>query len=373
MSLEHLADAEEFLEIKVADTGIGISDEDKKHIFDRFYQTEHKGMEEATGTGIGLSLVRDFVTLHEGTVEVFDNGGTGTVFVVRLPVKHVDVAASLPVVPEMFDEGTSSSEDTGQVETERGRFPLLLVVDDNPDFREFMSATLGLQYRIRTASNGKEAWEMMQENELPDLVVSDVMMPEMDGIELLERVKEDISTCHIPVILLTAKTDDSAQTEGYMAGADAYIAKPFNARNLELLVQNIQKGRERNIERFRHAEELNVNKIVNNPKDERLMNDLVDLILENLGNENFSVTDITEALRISRSRLHIKVKALTGIPITQFIRTIRIREAKKLLLDGMNVAETSYAVGYSDPNYFTKTFRAETGMTPTEFVKSRRP
>ena len=138
-------------------------------------------------------------------------------------------------------------------------------------------------------------------------------------------------------------------------------------------MQNIQKGRARNIERFRHAEELNVNKIVNNPKDERLMNDLVDLILENLGNENFSVTDITEALRISRSRLHIKVKALTGIPITQFIRTIRIREAKKLLLDGMNVAETSYAVGYSDPNYFTKTFRAETGMTPTEFVKSRRP
>ena len=370
-------------EISVKDSGRGIPADKVSRIFDNYFQV--KPSDSRKGFGLGLSLTRSLVRMHKGDIKVVSEEGKGSEFIVTLNVSENaytpqqrsmesisadDITKYQQRVKDTLEMNPDNRSAEDGKDSSRAS---ILIVEDNREMNGYIADIFREQYDVLQAYNGKEACDIIENKLLPDMIISDVMMPEMDGIELLERIKEDISTCHIPVILLTAKTDDSAQTEGYMAGADAYIAKPFNARNLELLVQNIQKGRERNIERFRHAEELNVNKIVNNPKDERLMNDLVDLILENLGNENFSVTDITEALRISRSRLHIKVKALTGIPITQFIRTIRIREAKKLLLDGMNVAKTSYAVKYSDPNYFTKTFRAETGMTPTEFVKSRRP
>ena len=371
VSLEHLADAEEFLEIKVADTGIGISDEDKKHIFDRFYQTEHKGMEEATGTGIGLSLVRDFVTLHEGTVEVFDNGGTGTVFVVRLPVKHVDVAASLPVVPEMFDEGTSSSEDTGQVETERGRFPLLLVVDDNPDFREFMSATLGLQYRIRTASNGKEAWEMMQENELPDLVVSDVMMPEMDGNALCRLIKETERTSHIPVILLTAKQTIDSQLEGLQTGADDYVTKPFNT---DILILRIQKLIQRNRS---HHPEAGTGRAVIDPEpstiaitslDEKLIEKAVKYVEDNMSRSDLSVEELSRELGMSRVHLYKRLLQITGKTPIEFIRVIRLKRAAQLLRESqLHVSEVAFEVGFNNPKYFSRYFKEEFGVLPSVY------
>ena len=172
-----------------------------------------------------------------------------------------------------------------------------------------------------------------------------------------------------PVILLTAKTDENDHTEGYLRGADAYITKPFNAKNLELLVQNIQKSRKQSIEHFKQAEELNIKQITNNPRDEVFMKELVELIMANLTKEDFGVTEITTHLRISRSLLHLKLKSLTGCSITQFIRTIKMKEAKTHLLNGMNVSEASFAVGISDPNYFTKCFKKEFNITPTEFLK----
>ena len=172
-----------------------------------------------------------------------------------------------------------------------------------------------------------------------------------------------------PVILLTAKTDENDHTEGYLRGADAYITKPFNAKNLELLVQNIQKSRKQSIEHFKQAEELNIKQITNNPRDEIFMKELMELIMANLTKEDFGVTEITAHLRISRSLLHMKLKSLTGCSITQFIRTIKMKEAKTHLLNGMNVSEASFAVGISDPNYFTKCFKKEFNITPTEFLK----
>ena len=204
--IEHVAGTPDMLEIKIADTGIGISDVDKEHIFERFYQADHKGVEETTGNGIGLSLVRDFVTLHEGEVKVFDSIGTGSVFVIQFPVKHVETQVQLP--PEtgisIGEEEDKEIKEETREETERKDFPLLLIVDDNEDFRIFMRYSLELQYRVKLAVNGNEAWEMMQE-ELPDLVISDVMMPQMDGNELCRLIKQDKRTAHIPVILLTAR------------------------------------------------------------------------------------------------------------------------------------------------------------------------
>ena len=190
--IEHVTGTPDTLEIKIADTGIGISDVDKEHIFDRFYQADHKGVEETTGNGIGLSLVRDFVTLHEGEVKVFDNIGTGSVFVIQFPVKHVETQVQLPEETGMSvgDEEDREMKEEVREETGRKDFPLLLVVDDNEDFRIFMRYSLELQYRVKLAVNGNEAWEMMQE-ELPDLVISDVMMPQMDGNELCRLIKQD--------------------------------------------------------------------------------------------------------------------------------------------------------------------------------------
>ncbi|KAA4215366.1 hybrid sensor histidine kinase/response regulator, partial [Bacteroides ovatus] len=183
------------LEIKIADTGMGMSEVDKGHIFERFYQAGHKGVEETTGNGIGLSLVRDFVTLHEGEVKVFDNIGMGSVFVIQFPVKHVETQVQLPEETGMSagDEEDKEMKEEAREETERKNFPLLLIVDDNEDFRIFMRYSLELQYRVKLAVNGKEAWEMMQE-ELPDLVISDVMMPQMDGNELCRLIKQDKRT-----------------------------------------------------------------------------------------------------------------------------------------------------------------------------------
>lgn len=369
--------------ISVKDSGRGIPADMVSKIFDNYFQV--KPSDSRKGFGLGLSLTRSLVRMHKGDIKVISEEGKGSEFIVTLNVSenaYTPQQRSLEAISadditkyqqrikdtlEMIPDNRSDEE-----RNVSGR-ESILIVEDNREMNSYIAGIFRENYDIVQAYNGKEAYCIIENKLLPDIIISDVMMPEMDGIELLGKVKGDVSTSHIPVILLTAKTDDSAQTQGYMAGADAYIAKPFNSRNLELLVQNIQKNRKRNIERFKQAEDLNVTKLVNNPRDERFMKELMELTVANLGNEDFSVNDITSALRISRSRLHIKVKSLTGLPITQFIKSIRLRESKKLLLEGLNVAETSYAVGFSDPNYFTKSFRTEFGMTPTEFVKSRRP
>lgn len=195
-------------------------------------------MDATSGTGIGLSLVHDFVALHGGDVTVFDNIGKGAVFVVHIPVKHVDVqyhpANSMPV-PDLLPEVAGRSNE----EADKSKFPLLLIVDDNDDFRLFMEYSLGLQYRVKLASNGKEAWDILQNSEeMPDLVVSDIMMPEMDGNELCRLIKEDKRTAHIPVILLSAKQNTESKVEGLTMGADDYVTKPFN---MTILVLRIRK------------------------------------------------------------------------------------------------------------------------------------
>ena len=367
-------------EISVKDSGRGIPADMVSKIFDNYFQV--KPSDSRKGFGLGLSLTRSLVRMHKGDIKVISEEGKGSEFIVTLNVSenaYTPQQRSLEAISadditkyqqrikdtlEMIPDNRSDEErDNHDRES-------ILIVEDNREMNSYIADIFREHYDVIQAYNGKEAYGIIENKRLPDMIISDVMMPEMDGIELLKKVREDISTCHIPVILLTAKTDDSAQTQGYMAGADAYIAKPFNARNLELLVQNIQKNRERNIERFKQSEALNVTKIVNNPRDERFMKDLMEVIEANIGNEDFNVNDITSALHISRSRLHLKVKSLTGLPISLLVRTIRLRESKKFLLEGLNVAETSYAVGISNPNYFTKLFRDEFGIPPTEFVKN---
>lgn len=363
--MEYIEEENEWMEIKVSDTGIGIPDADKQHIFERFYQAAHKGMEETTGNGIGLSLVHDFVQLHGGSVEVFDNIGAGTVFVVRLPVRHVDVAAVLPEPLVVLPESEKTTEAMAE-QTSRKEFPLLLVVDDNADFRMFMQHSLELQYRVKLASDGEEAWNMMQD-ELPDLVISDVMMPVMDGIELCRRIKADKRTAYIPVILLTARQAVEATVKGLEIGADDYVTKPFN---MMVLVLRIRKLIEQS--RYRHATHAVIDPtpsdIVITSLDEKLIEKAIKYVEDNISRSNFSVEKLSRGLGMSRVHLYKKLLQITGKTPIEFIRVIRLKRAAQLLRESqLHVSEVAYEVGFNSPRYFSRYFKEEFGMLPSEY------
>ena len=362
--IEHVAGTPDMLEIKIADTGIGISDVDKEHIFERFYQADHKGVEETTGNGIGLSLVRDFVTLHEGEVKVFDNIGTGSVFVIQFPVKHVETQVQLP-----SETGISIGEEEDKEikeETERRDFPLLLIVDDNEDFRIFMRYSLELQYRVKLAVNGNEAWEMMQE-ELPDLVISDVMMPQMDGNELCRLIKQDKRTAHIPVILLTARQNTEAKLEGLQTGADDYVTKPFN---MTILVLRIRKLIE--LSRYHRVTQGMIDpapsEIVITSLDEKLIEKAIKYVEDNMSRTELSVEELSRELGMSRVHLYKKLLQITGKTPIEFIRVIRLKRAAQLLRESqLHVSEVAFEVGFNNPKYFSRYFKDEFGVLPSVY------
>ena len=366
--IEHVAGTPDMLEIKIADTGIGISDVDKEHIFERFYQADHKGVEETTGNGIGLSLVRDFVTLHEGEVKVFDNIGTGSVFVIQFPVKHVETQVQLP--PEtgisIGEEEDKEIKEETREETERKDFPLLLIVDDNEDFRIFMRYSLELQYRVKLAVNGNEAWEMMQE-ELPDLVISDVMMPQMDGNELCRLIKQDKRTAHIPVILLTARQNTEAKLEGLQTGADDYVTKPFN---MTILVLRIRKLIE--LSRYHRVTQGMIDpvpsEIVITSLDEKLIEKAIKYVEDNMSRTELSVEELSRELGMSRVHLYKKLLQITGKTPIEFIRVIRLKRAAQLLRESqLHVSEVAFEVGFNNPKYFSRYFKDEFGVLPSVY------
>ena len=366
--IEHVAGTPDILEIKIADTGIGISDVDKEHIFERFYQADHKGVEETTGNGIGLSLVRDFVTLHEGEVKVFDNIGMGSVFVIQFPVKHVETQVQLPEETGMpvGDEEDKEMKEEAREETERKNFPLLLIVDDNEDFRIFMRYSLELQYRVKLAVNGNEAWEMMQE-ELPDLVISDVMMPQMDGNELCRLIKQDKRTAHIPVILLTARQNTEAKLEGLQTGADDYVTKPFN---MTILVLRIRKLIE--LSRYHRVTQGMIDpapsEIVITSLDEKLIEKAIKYVEDNMSRTELSVEELSRELGMSRVHLYKKLLQITGKTPIEFIRVIRLKRAAQLLRESqLHVSEVAFEVGFNNPKYFSRYFKDEFGVLPSVY------
>ena len=358
LMIDLMEGAQDMIEIKVADTGIGISDEEKKHIFDRFYQADHSKVEGVTGSGIGLNLVRDFVQLHEGTVEVFDNIGTGTVFVVQLPVKHVG-------------ETKAAEEDVVETVTvdneERSDFPLLLVVDDNEDFRTFMKISLELQYRVLTVSNGKEALEIAKKK-MPDLIISDVMMPVMDGNELCRKIKEDKRTAQIPVILLTAKQATESKVEGLMTGADDYVTKPFNMTILILRIRKlIELSRSRKGEKTSTID-LTPSKVTITTTDEKLIEKAMKYVEDNISRTDLSVEELSREAGMSRVHLYKRLLQLTGKTPIEFIRVIRLKRAAQLLRESkMTVSEIAFEVGFSQPKYFSRYFKEEFGILPSVY------
>lgn len=384
VSLENQTEAS--LQIRVRDTGIGMSEEVQAHIFDRFFQGDDSATRREDGTGIGMALTHELVRLLEGTITVKSKPGKGTEFKVRLPIsgkapevtKPIEMMAPtiLPGPPaEVASISPSSSGTIAAKQPGGDNRPQLLVVEDNADVTAYIAAILQESYKVITAEDGAEGLAKAVEC-IPDLILSDVMMPNMDGFELCDRLKKDERTSHIPIVLLTAKADMPSRLEGFEQGADAYLAKPFHAEELLLRVRKLIESRA-NLQQYYLAlvdsGEKTEAPIPNESQplegmEDRFVKRALELVEEELENPDFSVDDFCKALNLSHSQVHRKLSALTGLSANRFIRHIRLNRAKELLRNPeASVLSVAFDTGFSDPNYFGRVFRKEFGMSPSQW------
>lgn len=352
---------EEWVEIKIADSGIGIRDEEKKRIFDRFWQGKAH-CEDSPGSGIGLHIVKEFVSLCKGVVEVRDNYPKGSIFVLRFPVDRLQY-----ISPDTQNK-TPCADISPTLHRKEGQSQnVILLVDDNDDFRFFMRNTLKLEFKLLEASNGKDAWEMILAS-TPDIVISDVMMPEMDGYQLCKKVKTDLRTSHIPLILLTAHTAEEQELKGLETGADDYIIKPFNLDILLLRIQKLLDLRTSRQQKFKTQIDIEPSEITITPLDKKLIKNAIKCVENNIGDCNFSVEKLSKELGISRVHLYKKMMSVTGKSPIEFIRVIRLKRAAQLLRESqMNISEIAYQVGFNNPKSFSRYFKEEFGMLPSHY------
>ncbi len=360
--------------LQVSDTGEGIAPEHLPRIFDRFYRADDSSIRRGEGTGIGLAMVHELVKVLGGRIEVESEPGKGARFSVTLPVRRKAETPSR----QPGDMGEPLS-DTVYVEKEKaaeavspdssGRYTALLV-EDNADVAVYLSSVLSVQYQIVIAANGQAGIDKALEL-TPDIVISDVMMPEKDGFTLCRELKTDERTSHIPIILLTAKADQKSRIEGFAHGADAYLAKPFHQEELLVRAEKLIEGRRRLQERFQRKGSLLHLLQAGSPTGEDLfLQKAVRIIESRMSDENFGMPQLCRELNMSRTNLFRKLKALTGKSATLLIRTLRLEKARELLESReMNVTEVAFAVGFNSPNYFARVFREEFGIAPSETGK----
>ena len=373
------------LRLDVKDTGKGISQDEADKIFERFFQA--KGA--ASGTGIGLALVKSFVELHHGEARVESEPGKGSDFIVVIPreqegdsqVIHNDVdivdnsvnasaSTGKNVVDESvlqyIDDGDRSRGKVQQLVNENTNRPTVLVIDDNTDIRQYERTLLQDEYIVLEAADGKEGLAVALK-EVPDLVICDVMMPVMDGLELTERLKTNTATSHIPVIMLTAKNLEEHRAEGYEHGADSYITKPFHSKVLLARIENLLRQRQllKNLYQGTKEAEKEISEAHLENRDKQFLKQLQAIIQKNLSDSEFGVEDMGQQIGLSRVQLYRKVKAMTGSSVVDLLRKARLAKARRLLeTRSMSVSEVAYEVGFSAPSYFTKCFKEEYGMLP---------
>lgn len=384
--------------ISVKDTGYGISKKALPHIYERYYQA--KGLHQASGTGIGLALVKSFAKLHEAELKVESEEGMGTEFRFVLDAENTYPNAlhkeDAPIEEEK-QEVLAQEEISEPEEEQEDARPLILVVEDNDDIRQYIDESLCEDYRIIQARNGKEGRDQAFQ-EMPALIVSDIMMPEMDGIEMMKILKNDIRTSHIPIILLTAKTSPLDQEEGYDSGADSYLMKPFSAKLLQSRIRNILSGRRRLAEyiiqhimpsaagmstltssageasgqQSLEEAELAASILELSPLDKKFMEKLNRLIEENMTTVDIDIAFMTDKMAMSHSSFYRKVKALTGVSANEYIRKMKLQRSMVLLQEGeSNVTEVAMLTGFNNIGYFRKCFKKEYGISPSEVLKGK--
>ena len=366
-------EANKQVKISVADTGIGIPEDRQEAIFERFVQNIPEGATVNKGSGIGLSLTREFVQMHDGKIVLNSTVGKGSCFDVYIPLKNrfeiqeqpVNLAAYKTDLSKNIHEPENEISPENKVE---GKFKLLLV-EDNPDIRFYLKDNFKSDYAVLEASNGQEAWDIVLKD-MPDLVVTDIMMPVMDGMELCSKIKSDNRTSHVPVIMLTARTADQHMYEGLETGADAYITKPFNFEILELRIKNLIEQRNKLRRLYQKNFDLQPTEIAITSLDDKFLRKIKQITEDNMDDPNFSVEKLSSEFGISRAHLYNKLVALTGKTPIEFIRILRIRRSAQLLEKSqLTVMEIAYKVGFNDPRYFTKHFKSEYNMTPSQYAK----
>lgn len=366
--------------VSIGDTGYGISPQALPHIFERYYQ--EKGDHQASGSGIGLALVKALVELHQGTITAESTPGQGSTFTVGLLTDNVYPEALHREHPaESRPEPAQHPATCDEGEAEEAR-PILLVVEDNKDIRDYIRSSFDDRYEVLTAENGSEGWDIARQR-IPDIIVSDIMMPVMDGISLCRLVKQDVSTSHIPVILLTAKDSARDKEEGYAAGADSYLSKPFSSTLLGSRIDNLLDNRRR-LARLITAAHANAGDNTEpQPEGEavetlsRIDRDFLDkvnrIIEENLNMERMDMAFIADKMCMSHSTLYRKVKALTGMPLNELVRDAKMRRAAELLDSGeYTVADVSDMTGFSSVPYFRQRFKEKYGMSPSDYMRRKR-
>lgn len=374
----------DFLELVIRDSGKGIPQKNLKYIFDRFYQLEEdENVRSGTGTGIGLALAKNIVKLHKGIIKAISNEGEGTSFIVLLPLgkDHLKEDKILNSKEDAIDNEGSfyldkpnylmdnlSDNDTTEEGIDKDKsLPVLLIVEDNKEVRAFIKNIFKTNYTVYEAENGQKALDIANKNSI-DLIISDVMMPVMDGIEFCSKIKTNILTSHIPVILLTAKTSEESQKSGYTIGADAYITKPFDTNLLEVRVNNILKSRKSLIEKFKIDTILEPKELTATSADEMFLQKAIDLIEQNMTNTEYTINDFISEMNMSRSVLYRKLKALTDQSITEFIRTIKLKRAAQLILKTqLSISEIAFDLGFNDLKHFRISFQKLFNELPSQY------
>lgn len=384
------------IQIDVSDNGIGIDPSERNTIFERFYQVSTQSAAKYVGTGIGLNLAKSIVTLHDGTIEAMDNQesgmDTGTTFRIKIPRLHPDAIVKSAKSEEKAESNLSDAPITDTIEREVSIAPDILVDRDNLGTQSFSTATSGKsilivddeveilrylqshfksKYRITTATDGKEAMELLLDGENSfDMVISDVMMPNMDGLELCYKIKHNLRINFIPVILLTAKLSDADKNQGLLTGADAYIAKPFDIELLKSTVQSILANRERILQSFAQSarDRAKIKNVELRSTDDTLMEKVTEYIEANISDPTLNVDKLAEIVSISRVHMHRKLKELTGQSAREYILTVRLNQAAILLAEKkLNISEVAYALGFSNLSHFSTAFKKAFGVSPKDY------
>ncbi|MCB0589362.1 MAG: response regulator, partial [Phaeodactylibacter sp.] len=376
-------DSPQYFELTVTDTGVGISAEHLQYIFDHFYQTPSTENSRIEGSGIGLALTRELARILHGDISVSSEVGKGSAFTVRLPYSQnafseEEVNEQAPsrlsnlVTPvASLKEDILSAQRIGKsaiTNKEDKDKPLVLIVEDNYDLRAFLTQGLTAQFRILEAENGKEGFAFAQKY-TPDLIVSDIMMPYIDGLELCSRLKNDIHTSHIPVILLTSKAMVENWVDGLESGADDYIPKPFNLRILIARIDNLIRSRRQLRLLFENDPTLPPEKVATTPLDKKFLNNIYEILEAHYTDQEFSHDQFASQMCMSRSLLYKKIKSLTDMSVTDFINYFKLKKATGLLRqEDVNISEVAYKTGFSDPKYFSRLFKKFYGMPPSDYA-----
>ena len=359
--------------ILVKDSGRGIAPDKLDRIFDRFYRENEM---ETIGSGIGLSLTKNLVELHNGEISVTSQKGVGTEFTITIPVeKKVYLGSQLvtstpehlfSLHSELIAADDNNSDAVGS-DIQSGRYTILLV-EDNDEFRNVLTSSLSISFNVLVAANGSEAFDLALKS-VPDIIVSDVMMPVMDGYELCQKVKNTLEISHIPIILLTAKTNAESREAGYESGADSYLAKPVNVSLLETRIRALIEQREKLKKRFQTKIDLEPEKVNLTSLDEKFILKAKEIVEKNIDDETLNVHRLVKEMSTSNSMLYRKITGLTGLSPNEFIKNIRLKRAAQLLAENkFSISEVAFAVGFHDQSYFSVCFKKHFGTTPSEYV-----